>query len=107
MSNAVQLDEAFETIMNIIFYFLLMLVVIFLFGVNALKVFTGLASVFLPLSFLFGAAASNWFEGLLLVLVRQPYDIGDRVAVADPMDDSHPDGSTTWFVEVSLGSHVG
>jgi hypothetical protein len=36
---------------------------------------------------------------LLLVLVRQPYDIGDRIAVSNPMNDTPPDGSTTWFVE--------
>lgn len=38
-------------------------------------------------------------QGLLLVLVRQPYDIGDRIAVSNPMNDTPPDGSTTWFVE--------
>ena len=38
-------------------------------------------------------------KGLLLVLLRQPYNIGDRIAVSNPMVDTPPDGSTTWFVE--------
>jgi len=38
-------------------------------------------------------------KGLLLVLLRQPYNIGDRIAVSNPMIDTPPDGSTTWFVE--------
>jgi hypothetical protein len=33
------------------------------------------------------------------VLVRQPYDVGDRIAVSNPMVDTPSDGSTTWFVE--------
>jgi len=98
-SNAVQLDEAFEKIMNVLFYFVLSLFVIFLMGVDPIGIFTGLTGVFLPLSFLFSAAASKYFEGLLLVLVRQAYDIGDRIAVSNPMLDTSPDGSTTWFVE--------
>ena len=36
---------------------------------------------------------------MLLVLVRQPYDIGDRIAVSDAATDTNSNGSTTWFVE--------
>jgi hypothetical protein len=56
-------------------------------------------AVFLPLSFLFSSAASKFFEGLLLVLVRQPYDIGDRIALSDPSEATSIDGSITWYVE--------
>lgn len=45
-----------------------------------------------------GAAASKYFEGLLLILVRKPYDIGDRIAVSDVNNDTDTAGSTTWFV---------
>jgi len=33
------------------------------------------------------------------VLARQPFDIGDRIAISDPQNDTSTDGSTTWFVE--------
>ena len=38
-------------------------------------------------------------QGILLVLVRQPYDVGDRIAISNPMVDTPSDGSATWFVE--------
>lgn len=98
-SNAVQLDQALEKIVNILFYLVLGVIVSMIFGLSPMGVFTALTGLFLPLSFLFSAAASKYFEGLLLVLVRQPYDIGDRIAVSNPMNDTPPDGSTTWFVE--------
>jgi len=46
-----------------------------------------------------GAACSKYFEGLLLILVRRPYDIGDRIAVSDVNTDTNTGGSTTWFVK--------
>ncbi len=33
------------------------------------------------------------------MLARQPYDIGDRIAISDPESDTSPSGSTTWFVD--------
>lgn len=39
-----------------------------------------------------GGASSKYFEGLLLVLVRKPFDIGDRIAVSDVNDDVSPLG---------------
>lgn len=36
---------------------------------------------------------------MLLILARQPYDIGDRIAISNPADDTSPNGSTTWFVD--------
>ena len=38
-------------------------------------------------------------QGLLLILARQPYDIGDRIAISHPSNDTSPSGSTTWFVD--------
>ena len=98
-SNAVQIDEAFEKILNVVFYFILSLFALFGLGVDPIGIFTGLTGLLLPLSFLFSSASSQYFEGILLVLARQPYDIGDRIAVSNPMNDTSPDGSTTWFVE--------
>lgn len=98
-TNSVQIDEAFETILNILFSLGLSILALFVLGVEPIGILTGLTGVLLPLSFLFSAAASKYFEGILLVLVRHPYDIGDRIAISPPSDDTPPDGSTTWYVE--------
>ena len=48
-------------------------------------------------------ASSKMFEGILLIFVRRPYDIGDKIAISDPENDTSAGGSSTWFVEkVSL-----
>ena len=33
------------------------------------------------------------------MFIRQPYDIGDRIAISDPEKDTNVIGSTTWFVD--------
>ncbi len=33
------------------------------------------------------------------MLLRKPFDIGDRIAVSHPEKDTSLDGSTTWFVD--------
>ncbi len=35
----------------------------------------------------------------MLILVRRPYDVGDKIALSDPGSDTSPSGSSTWFVE--------
>lgn len=46
-----------------------------------------------------GSASSKYFEGLLMILVRKPYDIGDRIVVADVEKESSPTGSPGWIVK--------
>lgn len=99
ISHSAQLDDAFEQLINIVFYFAIFLLVFAIFGVNLQTMFISIAGILLPLSFLFGAAASKFFEGVLLVLARQPYDIGDRIAISDPTNDVPIQGSPSWFVE--------
>jgi hypothetical protein len=46
-----------------------------------------------------GPASSKYFEGLLFILVRRPYDIGDGIHVSDINQDTAPMGSGWWLVE--------
>ena len=50
-------------------------------------------------AFMIGGASSKYFEGLLLVLVRKPYTVGDRVAVSDVNDEVSDQGSSGWIVK--------
>lgn len=47
------------------------------------QVFLSINTLILGASFLFGSAASSYFEGLLLIFVRRPYDIGDKVSIEE------------------------
>jgi hypothetical protein len=45
----------------------------------------------------------NAAQGLMFILLRNPYDIGDRISINDPNEFPAADGVFTWFVEdVSL-----
>lgn len=103
ISNSAQIDAAFERIVNWFFNFFLAVIVVSILGIKIWTVFLSLNTFLLGFSFLFGSAASNYFEGLLLIFVRRPYDIGDKIATSNPNKDTDSNGSSTWFVdEVTL-----
>lgn len=100
ISSSKRIDNAMEKIVNCFFYFFLAILAFTILGwANVWTVFLSFNTFFLGFSFLFGAAASNYFEGLLLIFVRRPYDIGDRIATSNPKNDTSPDGSSTWYVD--------
>lgn len=102
-ANSSQIDVAFETIVNVGFYFIMAFIILAIMSIDPVALFLSLSSLLLSFSFMFSGASSKYFEGLLLIFVRRPYDIGDRVSVSDVNKDTSSDGSMTWFVEgVSL-----
>ena len=96
--TAAQLDDAFKGLMNVGFYVVLSFIVMVALGIGTDRI-VGISTLFISLSFLFGPSASRYLEGVLLILARQPYDVGDRIAISDPQNDTSTDGSTTWYVE--------
>ncbi len=78
-----QLDDAFEQIINILFYIVVAIVIVVSIGLKTDGIFA-FSGALLSLSFMFGGSASRYLEGILLVLARQPYDVGDRIAISDP-----------------------
>jgi hypothetical protein len=76
--NSGQIDRAFENIINIIFYSVVATVTLSQLGFNPLALFLSLSSVILAFAFIIGSASAKYFEGLLFIIVRRPYNIGDR-----------------------------
>ena len=73
-----KLDKAFEKILNIFFYFVLFMISIAALGVNPFLLLGSISTFVIGFAFMISAACSNYVEGLLLILVRRPYEIGDR-----------------------------
>lgn len=46
-----------------------------------------------------GPASSKYFEGILFILVRRPYGIGDIIHVSGIERETSPDGSFGWIVQ--------
>ncbi|CAB9510911.1 Mechanosensitive ion channel protein [Seminavis robusta] len=97
--NSSQIDNAIEHVINVGFYFVLGCCVLAVFGLDPLQLFFSLSSFVIAFAFVIGAAASKYFEGVLLILVQRPYGVGDRIHVANSQDESSFDGSSGWIVE--------
>lgn len=55
-----------------------------------------------------GSASSKYFEGIVFILVRRPYDIGDIVHFSQPERETNLNGSLGWIVQkVTLFETVG
>eukprot|EP00536_Pseudo-nitzschia_multiseries_P009481 jgi/Psemu1/325666/estExt_fgenesh1_pg.C_2640022 len=93
-----KIDKSFEQIFNIVFYFVLGLLILNALGYNALVVFGSLSSVILSFSFMISQASAKFVEGLLFILCRRPYDIGDNITIQGVNSESSMNGSTFWVV---------
>jgi small-conductance mechanosensitive channel len=66
---------------------------------NPLSLFLSLSSVILAFVFMIGTASSKYFEGLLFILVRRPYGIGDLIHASNVETPANIDGSVGWLVQ--------
>ena len=70
--NSGQIDEAFERLINSLYYFLLAMLLLSIMDLNPWPFIASLTGVLVSFAFCFGSAASHYFEGLLLIFVRRP-----------------------------------
>lgn len=92
------MDSAFETIFNVLFYFVIGCVTVASLGANPLVIFASMSGIVLGFSFMISSASSKYFEGLLFIFVRRPYDIGDLINISSVDTDTPADGSPGWIV---------
>jgi hypothetical protein len=81
IENASMIDRAFERIVNVVFYALILVIIVAALGFDPLSLFLSMSSVILAFAFVIGSASSKYFEGVLFILGRRPYGIGDLISV--------------------------
>jgi small-conductance mechanosensitive channel len=54
--------------------------------------------VILAFAFMIGSASSKYFEGVLFILLRRPYGIGDMIHVSNVEKDTSIHGAPGWVV---------
>ena len=107
VANASKLDKVLEDTLNIVFFFVLGLLILVFMNFNPWPVLVSITSLlgmftkspqgfvifmemdehltytFCPVSvsFALGSSLSKWVEGILLIAVRRPYDLGDRIII--------------------------
>ena len=76
IENSAQIDSAFEAMFNLIFCVIVVVIIMSQLGFDPVALFLSLSSVVLGFAFVIGSAASKYFEGILFILLRRPYNIG-------------------------------
>lgn len=99
VANAARVDRSVERIINAVFYFVVGCVALAILGIDPFALFAAISGFILGFAFMIGAACSKYFEGLLMILISKPYDIGDKIQVASVTSDSSASGSAYWLVK--------
>jgi hypothetical protein len=73
-----QLGRAFDTIFTFFFYVFLFVTIVAIMGLDPFVMIASFSGFILGFAFMINIACSSWVQGVLLILVRRPYDIGDR-----------------------------
>lgn len=68
-------------------------------GIDPFVLFASISGFLVGFGFMIGNACSQYILGLLLIFVRRPYDIGDRINVSKPDIDVTNTGSPGWIVK--------
>lgn len=99
VANSSKIDRAFENIFNIVFYAVVTCVILSQLGFDPLALFLSISGVILAFAFMIGSASSKYFEGLLFILVRRPFSIGDGIHASNVESETSWHGSPPWIVE--------
>eukprot|EP00934_Nitzschia_sp_Nitz4_P001371 Nitzschia sp. Nitz4//scaffold41_size133979//57505//61267//NITZ4_003347-RA/size133979-processed-gene-0.249-mRNA-1//-1//CDS//3329551470//1371//frame0 len=89
IENSSEIDRAVENIVNLIFYVVVASVTMSVLGFSIIVAF----------AFMIGSASAKYFEGVLFILGRRPYGIGDIIHVSNVQGETNNRGSTGWLVQ--------
>jgi hypothetical protein len=128
VASSSKIDKALESIMNVFFYAIMVVIILSQIGFDPLTLFLSLSSVILAFAFIIGSASAKYFDvsssrnalfltctsrlfnvfltllpkrykGLLLILVQRPYGVGDRINISNTEVDSGWGGAQGWIVD--------
>lgn len=106
VGNASVIDNVLAGIVDAFFYFLLVLIILSLLEINPWTLLVSITSLLVSISFALGPSVSKYVEGVLLIAVRRPFDLGDRIYIGPPDTTSTASpganvdmSNCTWFVE--------
>lgn len=101
INSSSQIDRAYGQIANLLFFISGTVVGLWSLSVDIKTLVIGISGLLVSFAFMIGSSASKYLEGILLILVRRPYDIGDRVCFLDPNADTDNIGPSSggWIVE--------
>ena len=72
IANEGRMNAASEKFLNVIFYGILILVAMAIIGVDTVALFAFISTFIVGVSFMISGASSDYFRGLLFILVQRP-----------------------------------
>lgn len=101
--NSTLIDNVLENIFNGMFYFALALTIMSLLEINPWTLLVSMSTVLVSFAFALGPSAAKMIEGMIMIAVRRPFDLGDRITIVDnvgsPDNSDDPGYHDTWIVE--------
>ncbi|KAG7366030.1 mechanosensitive ion channel [Nitzschia inconspicua] len=95
-----EVNCALETFVDGIFYAVLLIILLVALGIDISSLIVSLSGVFVGVTVLCGTICSKHLQGILLMLIDEPFDIGDRVRFADALQGEFVDQLRgPWIIE--------
>jgi len=105
VGNSSAIDDALESIVDGVFWFVLVLLLLSIMNFNPWPILVSITSLLVSVSFALGSSVSKYVEGVLLIAVRRPFDLGDRIIISSCDEVETTRAGLSWFVEdISLFS---
>lgn len=99
VSNSSVMNEVLASVVDRIVWFFLILVILLILQYNPYPLLMSMSSLLVSFAFAMGPSASKFIEGILLIAIRRPYDIGDRIIMSAPTDSTSVNVGDAWIVE--------
>jgi hypothetical protein len=97
--NASVIDKVLESLINPVYYCIVAVIMATIMGINIIATLVPLSTLVLGGTFAFGPACAKIFEGIILIVARRPYDIGDRICISNSADSEPQPMTMSWIVE--------
>jgi hypothetical protein len=82
VGNASLIDHVLERIIDDFFAFVLVLLTLTILDINPWPLLVSLSTLLVSFAFAIGPSLSRYIDGMLMIIVRRPYDLGDRIVIA-------------------------
>lgn len=101
VNNSASLDKVLEDLLNGVYYFILGLFLLSLLKYNAWSILLSLTSLLVSFSFAFGQTVSRFVQGIILIAMTRPFDLGDRIFLTSSgeVEKGLENAQNGWFVE--------
>lgn len=81
VGNSTLIDYVLENIFNAFFYFFLALAIMSVLELNPWTLLVSLSTILVSFAFAVGPSAAKLIAGMMMIAIRRPYDLGDRISV--------------------------